>query len=188
MSNRAVLAGINNYKSISDLRGCVNDVRNVQALLVDVFRFPSQNVRVLTDNEVTKERIRKQWRWLLENAVPGDRLVFHFSGHGSYTTDLDEDEPDGTDEILCLWDMDWDNKHSYLLDDELRKLTSQVPDGVFLTVILDSCHSGTATRMLVAPGRSRAVASPEKVPLIDVRTSLARLSQRNAAILYKTSL
>ncbi|MCH5376079.1 MAG: caspase family protein, partial [Planctomycetes bacterium] len=81
MSDKAVLFGINDYKSISDLRGCVNDVRNDQSLLVDVFDFPSPNVRVFTDREVTKDRIRKQWRWLLDNASEGDRLVFHFSGH-----------------------------------------------------------------------------------------------------------
>jgi len=34
-------------------------------------------------------------KWLFEGVGPGDRVVFHFSGHGSYTADLDKDEGRG---------------------------------------------------------------------------------------------
>jgi len=177
MADKALLTGINDYRSISDLRGCVNDVRNIERLLVDGLGYSSGSIRVLTNQEVTKERIEREWRWLLEGTQRGDRLLFHFSGHGSYTVDEDGDEDDGVDELLCLYDMDFDDNRTYLLDDDLNRLTRRVPDGVELTVILDSCHSGTATRLLLSPHGSRAAADPQKTPLVDVHASLRRLQR-----------
>ena len=175
MADKALLTGINNYQSISDLRGCLNDVNDIKQLLLEVFGFSRQNIRTLTDDKVTKDQIYKQWRWLCDGAAPGDRLVFQFSGHGSQIADLDDDEPDDVDEILCLYDMDWDSKDTYLVDDDLRKLINRVPKGVLLTVILDSCHSGTATRLLMAPDDARTVVAPAKAPLVDLQTTMARL-------------
>lgn len=167
MAKKAVLTGINRYKYISHLRGCVNDVQNVRRLLVDVFDFPENNIHVLTDSSVTKERVLAEWKWLLKNAKPGDNLVFHFSGHGSYVKDLDGDEDDGVDELLCLYDMDFSDPDTYLLDDDMRKLTEQVPEGVYLTVILDQCHSGTATRLLISPEEGSRSFTAETAPLVD---------------------
>jgi len=176
MADKAFLNGINNYKSISDLRGCENDVEELASLLVDEFGFDSNNIRKRTSKDVTKEQIRKGWKWLLRGAKAGDRLVFHFSGHGSYTVDQDDDEnEDRRDELLCLYDMDWSDPESYLLDDELWTLTQDVPDGVLLTVLLDCCHSGTGTRAMVLPTMMRSLDfKPEKVPLVIIRDSAER--------------
>lgn len=182
MPDKALLCGINNYASISDLRGCLNDVDDLQSLLVDVFKFDENNVKTLRDKQVTKSAVEKQWQWLLRGAKPGDRLVFHFSGHGSYTDDRDGDEgEDGVDELICLYDMDWEKTGSYLLDDDLRRMTEQIPDGVFFTFLFDSCHSGTATKMAPRPGVRTASLDPAKRPLVDVETSLARLDVRGGA-------
>ncbi len=174
MANKAVLTGINDYQHISDLRGCINDVHNIRRLLLDMFGFTDENIHILTDNKVTKERILKEWKWLIKNAKPGDNLVFHFSGHGSYIKDLDGDEEDGVDELLCLYDMDFHDSDTYLLDDDMRRLTQQVPDGVYLTVILDQCHAGTATRLLFSPDDVRAESDPEKMPLVDEEATRRR--------------
>jgi hypothetical protein len=181
MADKALLLGVNNYRHISDLRGCINDVHNVRALLSDVFEFNDDNIRMFTDADVVKENIRREWDWLYEDVQEGDRLVVHFSGHGSYTTDVDDDEPDGADELICLYDMDWDDDQTYLLDDELRELTSRVPAGANLTVIFDSCHSGTATRMTVAPDGRKTSLRPDKMPLVDVAASLARMTRKRGS-------
>lgn len=158
MASKAFLCGIDNYKSISDLRGCVNDTISIKKLLIDVLDFPSTNIELRHNEEVTKKELEKGWKWLLKNAKKGDRLVFHFSGHGSYTADVDNEtnEADKRDELLCLYSMDWKDPESYLLDDELAKWTRDIPDGVHVTFILDCCHSGTGTRF-VAPDLKRAV-------------------------------
>jgi len=152
MADKALLLGINNYKTISDLRGCVSDTRNIKKLLVESFGFNgSENVRLLSNEEVVLKNVVEGFRWLYEGLEPGDRAVFHFSGHGSYVPSENDDEP--TDEILCLWDMDWSNVNSYLIDDDLGELTQGLPKGAHLSVILDNCNSGTGTRA-ISGGRS----------------------------------
>jgi metacaspase-1 len=87
----------------------------------------------------------KRLEWLVKKATPGDRLLFHFSGHGSQIRDRNGDElRDRMDEILCPHDMDWDG--TYIMDDDLDALFSTLPKDVRLEVLLDCCHSGTATR------------------------------------------
>jgi hypothetical protein len=180
MAKRALLLGVNQYQSVSDLRGCVSDVEKFQSLLTEVFDFPAAGIHTLTDGDVVKTKIAEEWKWLLKGARPGDALVFMFAGHGSMTTDLDEDEPDGVDELLCLHDMDFDDPSSYLLDDEIQQFTRKLPRGVSLTILFDSCHSGTATRMLLAPTAARSI-SRAKAPLVDLATTAARSGEVDGA-------
>jgi hypothetical protein len=58
--------------------------------------------------------------------------------------DTSGDEP-RYDEILCPYDV----ADNHIKDDELRELFSDLADGVRLTVILDNCFSGTATRAAI---------------------------------------
>lgn len=166
MADKALLAGINDYATISDLRGCLNDLQNMKELLVDSFGFEEQNIKTLEDNEVLYDRIVDEFAWLYEDAEEGDRLVFHFSGHGSYINSVDDDE--AIDELLCLYNMDWNDPDSYLLDDDLGSLLSELPDGVKMTVIIDACHSGTGTKAISPAGRSiKNVTSKSRLLIVD---------------------
>lgn len=151
MLKKAVLCGINNYQSQTDLRGCINDVRNMHLLLINLFGFAPEQIQQLTDAQVTKAAIQQAWQWLIQAAQPGDQLVFHFSGHGSYIADDNSDETDGYDEITCLYDMDFHNPDTFIRDDEWSTMIQQVPPGVELTIVMDNCHSGTATKSLIVP-------------------------------------
>jgi hypothetical protein len=150
MSQRALLVGINKYRMAnSDLSGCVNDVTNVRDSLLKFFGFTIDGIRVVTDERATKKAIMERLTWLVKGAKSGDRLLFHFSGHGSQIRDRDGDElKDKLDEIICPHDMDWNG--TYIVDDELHKIFSGLAKGVVLEVLLDSCHSGTGTRELLA--------------------------------------
>jgi hypothetical protein len=147
MKRRAVLCGINNYKTAPTLRGCLNDVENIKSLLINHFQFDVSDIHLLKDDEVIKRNVVGQWKWLTENAVNGDTLVFHFSGHGSNVVDLDGDEEDGRDEITCLYDMDFNNPNSYILDDEWYEWVKQVNPEANLIMIKDTCHSGGSSRL-----------------------------------------
>lgn len=146
MSNRALLVGINKYKIPgADLNGCVNDVTNVRDILLKHFGFTVKEIRVVVDDRATKRAIMERLKWLVKGAKAGDRLLFHYSGHGSQIRDRDGDElKDQMDEIICPHDMDWDG--TFITDDELGEIFSALPKGVNLEVLLDSCHSGTGTR------------------------------------------
>ena len=150
MANKALLVGINKYKMPgADLSGCVNDVTNIRDILLKYLGFTVSNIRVIANERATKKAIIKRLEWLVKDAKSGDRLLFHFSGHGSQIRDRDGDElKDSLDEILCPHDMDWDG--TYIIDDELGKIFSPLSKGVNLEVLLDSCHSGTGTRDMMS--------------------------------------
>ena len=111
------------------------------SLLIEKYGFPSTDVKVLLDSQATKSAILNGLKQLLARSKPGDVLVFTNSSHGTYVTDMDGDEP-AYDEALCPYDCDI----NLIVDDELRELFLGMPEGVSLTIISDSCHSGTVTR------------------------------------------
>jgi metacaspase-1 len=153
MAKRAFCIGINDYPvDGADLKGCVNDANAWAHLLVDHYDFPSADVNVLTDAEATKAGIVAGLKGLLARAAWGDVLVFTNSSHGSYIAEIGGDEAT-YDETMCPYDI----MENALIDDELRELFAGLPAGVKLTVISDSCHSGTVTRALLSdniPGLS----------------------------------
>ena len=164
MARKALCVGINDYPGgDDDLRGCVNDARAWADLLVEHFSFARGDVKLLLDREATKANMVAGIKRLLANAKAGDVLVFTNSSHGSYEVDRSGDE--AYDEAICPVDCD---TAGLLLDDELRKLFSGLPSGVSLSVISDSCHSGSLTRAAEesgsAPGYRRArFLSPKKL-------------------------
>jgi hypothetical protein len=146
MARKALCVGINDYPGEgSDLNGCVNDAKAWAALLVDHYDFASSDVKILLDAEATKSAMISGLKALLLGARSGDALVFTNSSHGTYVADTDGDEPT-YDEALCPYDTD----ENLIVDDELRELFAGLPAGVDLTVISDSCHSGTVTRAAVS--------------------------------------
>jgi hypothetical protein len=161
VAKRALLIGVNKYKIAgADLRGCVNDVTNMQGALVDLFGFKKSDITVLTDYAATKKAMMAGIRQIIKDSKPGDVAVIHYSGHGSNVPDDNGDEADGKDEILCPSDLNWDDT---LRDDWLRIELDKVKPGVHLTLVMDCCHSGTNTRELVgpdAPIKERYLPSP----------------------------
>lgn len=144
MAKKALCVGINDYPygDQNDLNGCVNDARDWARLLKRHFGFT--DVKLLLDAKATKANILAGLKDLLAGAKAGDALVFTNASHGTYVADNDGDEPK-YDEALCPYDVD----KNLILDDELRVLFAGLPKGVSLTVISDSCHSGSVTRAAV---------------------------------------
>jgi hypothetical protein len=142
MTKKALCVGINDYPyEGSDLNGCVNDAKAWSELLVDHYGFAREDVRLMLDSEATGANIMAALENLLKEAKSGDVLVFTNSSHGTYVADKNGDEKK-YDEAICPFDC----KDRLIIDDEIRVLFSDLPDGVSVTVISDSCYSGTVTR------------------------------------------
>lgn len=150
MAKKALLIGINRYRMAgADLRGCVNDVRNMAAVLGEVYGFPRKHVTTLLDFAATTTAMRSAIAALVKGAKRGDVLLLHYSGHGSNVPDKNGDEADRRDEILCPTDLDWKKP---FLDDWLRATLDRLRSrGASLTVVMDCCHSGSITRAVQPP-------------------------------------
>jgi|SRR5262245_48152001 len=161
MAKRALLIGINRYQIPgADLRGCVNDVEDLRAALVEFHGFAKSDIDVLVDNKATKKAMEAGIRKLVKDSKKGDIAVLHYSGHGSNVPDDNDDEADSRDEILCPTNLDWDDP---LRDDWLRQTLDGLRAGVSFTAIMDCCHSGTNTRAILppdAPVKERYLPSP----------------------------
>ncbi|KUI59454.1 Metacaspase-1B [Cytospora mali] len=145
---KALLVGINYFGQRGQLRGCINDVRNMSQYLVEHFGYKREDMVILTDDQQnpmsqpTKQNILRAMHWLVKDARPNDSLFFHYSGHGGQTKDLDGDEEDGYDEVIYPVDF---RQVGHITDDEMHRiLVRPLQSGVRLTAIFDSCHSGTA--------------------------------------------
>ena len=151
MTKKALCVGINKYPQEGmDLRGCVNDANDWANVLADHYDFARTDIEVVLDQDATHDVVLGKLKVLLAGASAGDVLVFTNSSHGTYLADTDNDEPT-YDEAMCPYDTQ-DNP---IVDDELRVLFADIPAGVRMTVISDSCHSGTVTRAMPTPDMRR---------------------------------
>ena len=175
MAKRALLVGINRYQIAgADLRGCVNDVKDLSAALVECHGFKKGDITVLLDGAATKKAMQAGIKALVRDSKKGDVALLHYSGHGSNVPDDNGDESDGRDEILCPTNLDWDDP---LRDDWLRTTLDGLPAGVSFTVIMDCCHSGTNTRAVLppdAPVIQRYLPSPSSLKAVESGRGLPR--------------
>jgi hypothetical protein len=158
-TTHAVFVGINDYVEFADepggdLLGAEHDARVMRDLLIERWGLEPANALSLLGRAATREAIREAIvGWLAARALPGDLAVIYFAGHGSQVYDLDGDEPDGLDETLAPVDVLQFSSANDIRDDEFRAWLATIRTDV--VVILDSCHSGTATR--AAGMRTRAL-------------------------------
>ena len=136
---KAICVGINDYaEPTSDLFGCINDADDWADLLSSSYAF---DVTTMKDGQATRAGLMGALRALVCEMQEDDVGVLTFSGHGTWVPDnaANPDEADNRDEALCAHDGN-------ILDDEIRVILNQLRDGARLTVISDTCHSGTVTR------------------------------------------
>ncbi|KAI0696594.1 caspase domain-containing protein [Cytidiella melzeri] len=166
---KALCIGINYTGTQHELRGCVNDAKNVRNYLIRkcppssgpslkrpidlvIFQghwgYKAEDIVLLTDDSSnprsipTRANVLDAMRWLVKDSHQHDSLIFHYSGHGSQVKDRDGDEKDGFDEVILPVDF---ARAGYISDDLMHQImVHSLPLGCRLTAIFDSCHSGSA--------------------------------------------
>jgi Caspase domain len=165
----ALLIGIDYYKPnrlYPNLKGCVRDINLVEDYLKRTLQIPAERIRKLTSpdredstlsqvrggNEPdvlpTYENIVNAFKEITEKAQPQELVYIHYSGHGGRATTIySEIKGDGqSDEGIVPMDIG-EQDGRYLRDLEMATLLKRMTDkGLGVTVVLDSCHSGGATR------------------------------------------
>jgi hypothetical protein len=171
---RAVCVGINYPGTSSQLSGCVNDANDWAEKLTSA----GYSARTILDSGATKAAIVSALREEVGRLGWGDRLVFTYSGHGTWVPDRDGDEVDRRDEALCPIDF---ARGNLITDDELSDVLGGYPAGSGVLVVSDSCHSGTLSRFA---GLTGAV-SPG-VPRFMSPASFTDITEERAAELERT--
>jgi len=178
----ALLIGINQYLPnllpnglyYKSLLGCVQDVQRVEDFLRRDLHVPTENITRLTSSRPvegteppeprsqwpTYENIVNAFKRLTNAAQPGDQVFIHYSGHGGRAVTTDEFKDikgeSGVDEVVVPMDLG-DSEGRYLRDTELHfLLQNMLQKNLYVTVALDSCHAGGATRGLLDPDHGGA--------------------------------
>lgn len=172
-TKRALLIGINKYKAVPKLQGSLNDIETMKHVLITRWGFSEGNIQLLTDEQATREGMMAALNQFVKNTGLHDTVYIHYSGHGSQVKDLNGDEQDDQlDETLVPQDGRTGTVPD-ITDDELDAIFAQLPTKNAF-IVLDSCHSGTATRSLDI--RTRSIPQDTRLDLYrskpgtDVRT------------------
>lgn len=159
----ALLIGIDTYHpasvpAIPPLKGCVNDIKAVEAYLRERTKGgewklvePTNVPWILTNETATRQTIINSFEQHLCNANSDDVVFFYYSGHGAQEKAIEDFwhlEPDRLNETLVCYNSRTENNRD-LADKELAYLISQVAQkNPHAIMILDCCHSGSGTRNL----------------------------------------
>jgi hypothetical protein len=184
------------------LKGPANDVAHLRDLLVDRFAFAPSDILTVEKQAATKAGlIRAIETQLIEKAQPGDLCLLYYSGHGTQVPDQPPlDEADGLDEALVPYDANithgirldthkpCDGRNcegdkcdggdpipsTLLIDDAINGLLSRIKTNN-VVVLLDACHSGTATRGGATDKRwirAKAIDAPGKAGTVKISDDL----------------
>ncbi len=154
-TNRALLVGIGKYDRMKTGWNVIhgdNDVALLQPLLQ---KRGFSDIVTLTNEQATKAKIVGALTALANRCRAGDKVYFHFSGHGQPIRDDNHDERESKkyDESIILYDACRDSRKMngtyvgqfHLIDDELCPLLDVIKrklgfDGE-LFVAVDACFS-----------------------------------------------
>ena len=162
--NRALLVGINKYPpQYSSLEGCVNDVTDMASFLVAHCGFAMDDVHLVCDTRATTAYIKDRLTWLVTGVAAGDRILFHFSGHGSQYAERDNQGiTTEVHDCICPYDFAFDPAFM-LTDADFSTIFAPVPNGALFDWISDSCHSGDLTKSIVQAEHPRYIAPPADI-------------------------
>ena len=161
-----MLVGIDFYPDRANrLRGAVNDVLDMESSLNDCYR-DANIIKLLASvtgeqSQTAPPEDESQWptwnnfidklEYVTQKASPDDVVWVHYSGHGTlrptktYVSSYQEDYE--TDAALVLLAPNSQQGIRYLRGIELAmRLDCMASKGLKLTVVLDSCHSGSISR------------------------------------------
>ncbi len=146
-------------RNFPNLDGPKTDLADMRDILSRKYGFTV--FHELKDQEATRAAILAAIRkHLIDEASAGDICVFYYSGHGSQVKNTRGGEEDKKDESLVP--ADFSRGAPDIRDKELARLyLKALEKKIRLTIILDSCHSGSAARGYPSSERTRSAPEVE---------------------------
>lgn len=193
----ALLIGINQYpESMFDraghgmgLTGCVTDVELQRELLIHRFGFHDRDILTLSDRQATRQNIETAFvSHLIEQAQPGDVVVFHFSGYGSRVQPSTPTEPPQSSLVpVDGWSAKDDLLVNDLSEETLLLLLRSLPTNRVTTVLDTSyLYPGSALqgnlRLRARPKPTLGSLNPEAIVLQEQLLSKLKSSREQAGV------
>jgi len=129
----AVVVGVAAYDHMPVLRYTDDDAYRFYAFLksLEGGALPDDQVRILIDEEATKENIITSLSEIFEMAGPNDLVIFYFSGHGLNGSFLP---------------IDFDGYNNKIAHEEIAAIFAK-SKARFKLCLADACHSGSLLAM-----------------------------------------
>jgi hypothetical protein len=145
--NYAVAIGISTYReqSIPKVKYAGRDAETMAKYLEHLAGIPKENIKIITDSDVTKSDLEDMFENWLPRRVTSDSMVYIFyAGHGT-------PDPTGQDAYIVPYEGNPDSPGKLYpltkMYGELNKLSAKQ-----VIVMLDSCFSGAKGRGILREG------------------------------------
>lgn len=162
--------------TLEDLGGAPNDIAALKATVEP--RLALARSVTLLNQDATRAAILSTFTALVDEAQPGDTLLFYYTGHGARLFDQSGQQLSGYNSTIVPYDARDPalpaDRGGDILDNELRELIAAATGlGVNVVTIFDSCNSGSATRSpWIEDGTIRERVAPD-LKLAQASTALA---------------
>lgn len=150
---RALVIGIDHYHAVAELKGAVNDARDIEQALRTM---GARDVTALVDDAAERAAVLAALDALVARAAPGDLVILSLAGHGSKEPEhVKGSSRDGMDEVFLLPRFDPHDRGAAgerVLNHEFKHYIKALEDrGAQVLFVADTCYGGGLVRA-VAPG------------------------------------
>jgi hypothetical protein len=148
--------GVNRYQdaeSAAEFAEVKQSAEHMSALLARRGGVPTENTRLLTDEQSTRANIEEAFtRWLPEATRPGDTIFVFYVGHGNQVRSADPQRVDARESYLTVYDNDpgqvrtqeefeaW-VRGRMILESTLARWLQELP-GRQIVILVEACRSG----------------------------------------------
>lgn len=136
----ALICGCN-YSGNWKLFQSLNDALKFKEIL-EHYDIKNENAHTLFNKKYTKDNILRELKWLASKLNSDNKVgLIYVAGHGTQTYDKSGDEVDGRDENWQTYDR------QNVSDDEITKIMKTMHKQSRLTIVSDTCCSGSMLDM-----------------------------------------
>ncbi|CAE6434402.1 unnamed protein product [Rhizoctonia solani] len=164
----ALVIGINQYLYHSQLQGAVNDANAFKSYLLDDLLVPEEQIITLFDSQATRAGIIQAFQNLATDPriQQNDPIVIYYAGHGAEIQPPPNRHDLSGSMVQCLVPQDAGTRDletavippipDFTISSLLNRIANAKGDNI--SVIFDSCHSASVTRIDIGAGRgSRSI-------------------------------
>lgn len=146
----ALIIGINKYLKASPLDYAVNDANAVAAILESDFDFKHNNIKILLDENATKNEIMTAFMSYANSKVTSDDRIFvFFAGHG-----ITQTGKRGEVGFLIPHDGDTGKLSTLIRWDDLTR-NAELIQAKHVFFVMDTCYGGLAITRALSSGSMR---------------------------------